>query len=324
MDNLENNGTETQKKPFVHLHVHTEYSLLDGIARINKLPDVCKENGWPAIAMTDHGNMYGTLKFYTQCIQNGIKPIIGTEFYLCENHLLKEAKGYYHLVLLAKNEEGYHNLIRLNSVAFVDGFYYKPRIDYELLEKYSGGLICLSACLAGHVPQLLLNGEYEKAKAVAIKMRDMFDEGDFYIELQNHGLKEQLQILPDLVHLAKEIGVKTVATNDAHYIYKEDAEVQDVLMCVQMGKQIDDPDRMRFETDEFYLKTYDEMAKALPNNLDALDTTLEIADKCELVIRGKWFDGSGVDKKYVLPANENYIPAYRPENGMEPYEINSQ
>lgn len=317
MDNIE----KPQEKPFVHLHVHTEYSLLDGIARIKELPAICKEHGWPAIAMTDHGNMYGTIKFYTECVKKGIKPIIGTEFYLCENHLDKNAKGYFHLILLAKNEEGYHNLIRLNSIAFVDGFYYKPRIDYQLLEKYSGGLICLSACLAGHIPQLLLQNKYDEAKEVALKMKSMFAEGDFYIELQNHGLVEQLQILPDLCRLAKEIGVKTVATNDAHYLRKEDAEVQDVLMCVQMGKQLDDPDRMRFETQEFYLKTYDEMAKALPNNLDALDTTLEIADKCELIIRGKFFDGTGVDKKYVLPANQNYIPAYKPENGMEPYEF---
>ena len=313
---------EKKGKPFVHLHLHTEYSLLDGIARIDKLVDMVAERGWPAVAMTDHGNMFGALKFYKKCLSKGVKPILGTEFYLCDDRFDKVSKSkYYHLILLAKNNVGYKNLIKLNSTAFIDGFYYKPRIDYKCLREHSEGLICLSACLAGHIPQLLIQDNYEEAKKVALMMKDMFAEGDFYLELQNHGIPEQQVVNKGLAKISKETGIPLVATNDVHYLTKEDWETQDVLLCVQTGKQIDDENRMKMPEHEFYLKTYEEMLEALPNYEEALQRTLEIADKCDVVIRSKAHgDIPNIDKKYVLPANENYIPKYVPENGMEPYE----
>lgn len=310
-------------KDFAHLHVHTEYSLLDGAARIKNLVKVVKERNWSAVAITDHGNMFGTLQFYSECLANGIKPIIGCEFYICDDLHKKEGKGETgHIVILAKNDEGYHNLIKLNSIAYVEGYYYKPRIDYNTLEKYSKGLICLSGCLGGHIPSLILQRRYDEAEQLALRLKNMFEPGDFYLEIQNHGLPEQLEVNLFLEKLSKKIGVKLVATNDVHYIKKEDAEVQDVLMCVQMGKQLDDPDRLKFETDEFYLKDYDEMLKAFPNNEEALLTTLEIANKCDVVIRSKAHgDIKGIDPKYVLPANKNFIPHYYVETGEDPYEF---
>lgn len=319
------NIEETSKpkgKPFVHLHLHTEYSLLDGIARIDPLVDMVAERGWPAVAMTDHGNMYGALKFYKKCLSKGVKPILGTEFYLCEDRFDKVSKSkYYHLILLAKNNQGYKNLIKLNSTAYIDGFYYKPRIDYNCLREHSEGLICLSACLAGHIPQLLIQDNYEEAKKVALMMRDMFEEGDFYLELQNHGIPEQQIVNKGLARISRETGIPLVATNDVHYLNKEDWETQDVLLCVQTGKQMEDQNRMRMPEHEFYLKTYEEMLEALPNYEEALNRTLEIADKCDVVIRSKAHsDIPNIDPKYVLPANENYIPKYVPPNGMEPFE----
>ncbi len=321
--NIDTKVDEKKEKPFVHLHLHTEYSLLDGIARIDKLVDIVAERGWPAVAMTDHGNMYGALKFYKKCLSKGIKPIIGTEFYLCDDRFDKVSKSkYYHLILLAKNNIGYKNLIKLNSTAYVDGFYYKPRIDYNCLKEHSEGLICLSACLAGHIPQLLIQDKYEQAKEVALMMKGMFEEGDFYLELQNHGIPEQQVVNKGLARISKETGIPLVATNDVHYLTKEDWETQDVLLCVQTGKQIDDENRMKMPEHEFYLKTYNEMLEALPNYEQALDTTIEIANKCDVVIRSKAHgDIPNIDKKYVLPANENFIPKYVPENGMEPYEF---
>ena len=323
-DSVDKKENDNKKgKPFVHLHLHTEYSLLDGIARIDKLVDMVAERGWPAVAMTDHGNMYGALKFYKKCLTKGVKPILGTEFYLCEDRFDKVNKSkYYHLILLAKNNVGYKNLIKLNSTAFIDGFYYKPRIDYKCLREHSEGLICLSACLAGHIPQLLIQDKYEEAKEVALMMKDMFEEGDFYLELQNHGIPEQQVVNKGLARISKETGIPLVATNDVHYLTKEDWETQDVLLCVQTGKQIDDENRMRMPEHEFYLKTYEEMLEALPNYEEALDRTIEIANKCDVVIRSKAHgDIPNIDKKYVLPANENYIPKYVPENGMDPYEF---
>ncbi|MBR1984194.1 MAG: PHP domain-containing protein [Clostridia bacterium] len=273
-------------KPFVHLHLHTEYSLLDGCARISKLLDIVAERGYPAVAMTDHGNMYGAMQFYKGCLEKNIKPIIGTEFYVCDDLYKKTGKADMgHLVLIAKNNQGYKNLMKLNSIAFVDGFYYKPRIDYKTIAENSEGLICLSACIAGHIPRLILEKRFEEADELALKLKNMFDDGDFYLEIQNHGIPEQIEVLSHLADMSNRLGIKLVATNDVHYLEKEDAEMQDVLMCVQMGKTIDDPDRMKFSTNEFYLKTYEEMLEALPNFQDALDTTLEIADKCDVVIR---------------------------------------
>lgn len=310
-------------KDFCHLHVHTEYSLLDGIARINKLIDITKERGYSAVAITDHGNMYGTLQFFEECIKAGIKPIIGCEFYICNDLTKKQGKDDMgHLVLLAKNNEGYHNLMKLNEIAYVDGFYYKPRIDYKVLEEHSEGVICLSACLAGHIPTLILQRRFDEAEALALKMKNMFAEGDFYLEIQDHGIPEQRVVNQYLAEMSKKLNIKLVATNDVHYLNKEDAEMQDVLMCVQMGKNLDDPDRMKFSTDEFYLKTYEEMAEALPGYEEALDTTMEIANKCDVVIKTKSLGETfGVDEKYKLPASKNYIPVYKTPTGEEPYEF---
>ena len=307
---------------FVHLNNHNEFSLLDGCARIKKLVEKTKERGWDAVAITDHGNMYGALQFYSACLAAGIKPIIGTEFYLCENLNIKAGKQrLYHLILLAKNNDGYKNLLKLNSIAFKDGFYYKPRIDFDVLKQHSNGLICLSACLAGKIPQSILLGQFDEAERCAIWFKEVFGN-DFYLEVQNHGLREQQEVNKHLKILSEKLNIKLVATNDCHYIEKEDAKMQDVLMCVQMGKRIDDPDRLKFETDEFYYKTYEEMKQAMVGFEDALETTLEIADKCNVIIRSKAHgDIPGIDEKYVMPANENYIPPYKPENGMSCYDF---
>ena len=308
---------------FVHLHVHTEYSLLDGIARVKKLVEITKERGYRAVAITDHGNMYGTLQFYEECIKAGVKPILGCEFYICSDLHRKQGKDDMgHLILLAKNNAGFHNLLKLNEIAFTEGYYYKPRIDYKVLAEHSEGVICLSACLAGHIPQYILQRRYDEAENLILKMNQMFAPGDFYLEIQNHGISEQKLVNEFLAKMSKKHNIKMVATNDAHYLYKEDAEMQDVLMCVQMGKFLDDPDRMKFATNEFYLKTYEEMKEAMVGFEDALDTTLEIADKCDVVIQTKSLgEIYSVDKRYKLPADKNFIPIYKPDTGEEPYEF---
>ena len=310
-------------KDFVHLHVHTEFSLLDGIARINKLVDITKERGYSAVAITDHGNMYGTLQFFEECIKAGIKPIIGCEFYIYNDLHRKQGKDDIgHIILLAKNDEGYHNLMKLNEIAFCEGFYYKPRIDYETLKAHSEGVICLSACLAGHIPTLILQRRFDEADALALKLKSMFAEGDFYLEIQNHGIPEQKLVNQYLAEMSKKLGIKMVATNDVHYLYKEDAEMQDVLMCVQMGKFLDDTDRMKFSTDEFYLKDYDEMMQAMEGFEDAVANTVEIAEKCNVTIKTKSLgEIPGIDPKYKLPASKNYIPVYKTITGEEPYDF---
>ncbi|MBR2645184.1 MAG: DNA polymerase III subunit alpha [Clostridia bacterium] len=273
-------------KPFVHLHVHTQYSLLDGASRIPDLVKRAKALGQSAIAITDHGVMYGVIDFYRACKAEGIKPILGMETYVTKgqyNASDARERDYAHLILLAKNQVGYQNLMYLSSEAFIHGFYYKPRIDYDLLEAHHDGLICLSACLAGDIPQSFLRGDDERAYAVARRLQRMFGE-DFYIELQNHGIPEQMQVLPKLRKLAKDLEIQTVATNDIHYVNKEDAEAQDVLLCIQTQRFVDEPDRMRMEAEEFYVKSYDEMLRMLPEDADALDRTNEIADKCDVTI----------------------------------------
>ncbi len=287
-------------KQFVHLHLHTEYSLLDGATRIDELLDKCKQLNMPAVAVTDHGNMYCAWKFLKAAHAAGIKPIIGCEFYMCDNlySVGFENKEYFHLILLAKNNTGYYNLCRLNSIAFVDGFYYKPRIDFETLKKYSEGLICLSACIAGQLPRLFLAERPDEARELALQYKQLFGD-DYYIEIQRHGIDEEDEVMPQLIQLARELDIKLVVTNDVHYLNKEDAEIQDVMMCVQMNKYLDDTDRMKFQGEEFYFKNYDEMAQLFPNVPDAMDTTLEIAAKCDVNI-GK----------------EKLLPLYTPPNGM--------
>jgi DNA polymerase-3 subunit alpha len=277
-------------KEFIHLHNHTEYSLLDGSARITKLVKKAKENGARAVAITDHGSLYGAIKFYKECIKEEIKPIVGCEFYLTNNRLLKDRNNNkrYHIVLLAKTLDGFNNISKLSSIGYVEGFYDRPRIDFEVLKMYSKDVICLSGCVAGLLSQTLLNvnlkDPYNEAKAWAIKLRDIFADGDFYVEIQNHFLEDELRVNPLLYKIAKEIGVKTVATNDLHYIEKSDAKAHDVLLCIQTASNYDNPNRFRFANDEFYYKSYEEMLKVISNE-ESLDNTLEIADKCNLELR---------------------------------------
>ena len=297
-------------KPFVHLHVHTEYSLLDGAARIKKMVKLAKEYGMPAVAMTDHGNMYGATHFFDACKEQKIKPIFGTEFYVADDLTNKNGKQKLaHLVLLVKNEQGYKNISMLNTIAFRDGFYYKPRIDYKTLEKYSDGLVCLSACLAGDVPRLILDEQYEKAEELILWFKKVFGE-DYYLEIQHNGIAEQEIVNEKLREYSKKFNIKLVATNDVHYLMKDDAEMQDVLMCVSMQKFVDDPDRLKFPTDELYFKTYDEMLAGLPNDEEALDTTVEIAEKCNY---------SFVYGHYLFP---KYVPegGYNEKVGNNPKE----
>ena len=268
---------------FVHLHVHSEYSLLDGMCRIKDLPKRAKELGMKAIALTDHGVMFGAVSFFKECKKEGIKPIIGCEVYVApRTRFDKEANiddKYSHLILLAKNKKGYENLIKLVSIGFTEGYYYKPRIDLEILEKYSEGLICLSACLAGSVNKAILADDIEKAKEVALWHKRVFGE-DYYLEIQNNGLPAQVIVNQKLIALSKELDIPLVATNDAHYLNQEDSYNHEILLCIQTGKRMTDPDRMRFETDEFYIKTPEEMADYFSNVSEAIENTVKIADKC--------------------------------------------
>lgn len=293
---------------FVHLHLHTEYSLLDGACKIDNLIDHCKKNGIDTVCITDHGNMYGTLQLAEKASIAGIKYIIGCEFYLTKDMKDKSSNTAEHLILLAKNKAGYKNLVQLDSMAFVDGFYYKPKIDYKVLKEHSEGVICLSACLAGGIPRRLLAGDYEGAKELAQNLQSVFGE-DFYIEIQDHGIADEKKVLPLLLRLAEDIGAEVVATNDVHYLNKSDAEMQDVLLCIQMKKQLDDPKRMKFATNEFYFKTGDEMAALFPNIPKAISNTRVIADKVSE-------PAFNLDKKGYPIKDKTLIPEYTPPEGM--------
>ena len=270
---------------FVHLHIHSEFSLLDGANRIKDLPVRAKELGMNAIALTDHGVMYGAIDFYKACKKEGIKPIIGCEVYVALRSRFEKEAGidnkYYHLILLAKNNQGYKNLSKLVSLGFVDGYYYKPRIDKEILEKYHEGLICLSACLAGEINQKLLYGTQEEAEESALWYKNLFGE-DYYIEIQNNGIREQVLANQKLIQLARKLDIPLVATNDAHYLKKEDSYNHEVLLCIQTGKKMSDEDRMRFDTDELYVKSPQEMSEYFSNFPDAIENTVKIAEKCNV------------------------------------------
>ena len=271
---------------FVHLHVHTEYSLLDGACRIDRMMERVKELGQDSIAITDHGVMYGCIDFYKAAKAAGIKPIIGCEVYVARRKMADRVHGIdndpYHLVLLCKNRQGYENLCYMVSEAFLHGFYGKPRIDLELLRQRHDGLIGLSACLAGAIPQALMNESYASAKAYALQMADIMGEGNFYLELQNHGIPEQLAVNQGIGRLARETGLPLVVTNDAHYLRREDAKMQDVLLCIQTGKTVDDENRMRFSSDDFYLKSEEELRALFPGCEEAFDNTVKIAQQCNL------------------------------------------
>ncbi|MBN2897420.1 MAG: DNA polymerase III subunit alpha [Clostridia bacterium] len=271
-------------KEFVHLHLHTEYSLLDGFCRIDKLFERAKALGMPAVAITDHGAMFGVVDFYKAAKKHGIKPIIGCEVYVAPRSLKdKDAlqdKNMGHLVLLVKNEQGYRNLIKLVSLAYVDGFYYKPRIDYSLLEQYSEGLICTSACLGGDVQNLIAEQRYEDAKALALYLKKIMGADNFYLELQDHGIPLQKTVNTQLVRMSRELDIPLIASNDVHYLYKTDSEAHDILLCIQTGKILEDTERMKFPSNEFYLKSYEEMATLFPYCPEALDNTVAIAERC--------------------------------------------
>jgi len=269
---------------FVHLHVHSEFSLLDGACRITDLPKRAKEIGQTALAITDHGSMYGVVAFYKACVQEGIRPIIGCEVYVAPGSRFDKdpgGKSAYHLVLLCKDEIGYRNLCLLVSLGHTEGFYNRPRVDWEILSRHSEGLICLSACLGGEAPQRLLEGDYEAAKSTAIRYRDLFGEGNYYLELQDHNLPEQPSVNEALIRISQETGIPLAATNDAHYLARSDAHIQDVLMCIQTGKTVDDPDRMKFEGQEFYLKSEEEMLALFPQYPEAISNTEKIAAQCQ-------------------------------------------
>ena len=295
---------ETTPRQFTHLHVHTEYSLLDGACRIDRMFDQLKAMGQTACAITDHGVMYGCVAFFDAAKAAGIKPIIGCEVYVATRTRFDKVNridGNNHLILLCKNETGYKNLIKMVSAGFTEGFYSKPRIDKELLEKHHDGLICLSACLAGEIPRAILAGDYDRAKQTALWYRDLFGEGNYYIELQDHGLEEDQVVLPQLIRLARETGIPMAATNDAHYITKEDAKMQSILLCIQTGKTINDVDRMEFQTDEFYLKSTDEMYDLFSMVPEACENTNKIAEQCN----------------FAFTFGETKLPYFKAPDGME-------
>ncbi len=269
---------------FTHLHVHTEYSLLDGAAGIEKLVARTAECGFESLAITDHGTMYGVIDFYLAAKKHGIKPIIGCEVYTAPKSRFDKDNDdkYYHLVLLAKNEQGYRNIMALSSLGFIDGYYYKPRVDYELLQKYSEGIVALSACLRGEIPSALLKGETAKAESIAKKLQSIYGEGNFYIEIQNHGLDDERNVLPMLAELSRKLDIPMVCTNDVHYVDKSDAFQQDVLTCIQTGKKIYDTDRLKFTADEFYLKTAEEMSSLFLQYPEAVENTQKVSDMCNL------------------------------------------
>ncbi|MBQ8394057.1 MAG: DNA polymerase III subunit alpha [Clostridia bacterium] len=292
---------------FVHLHLHTEYSLLDGAAKVDDLVDYLVKNNIDACAVTDHGNMYASLYFAEECVKKGIKYIIGCELYAVDNHLDKRPGKNEHIVLLAKNKTGYKNIVKLDSLSYIDGYYGgKPRISYDLIKQHSEGVICLSACLAGRLPQLLLRGDYEGAKKWASEMKEVFGE-DFYIELQDHGIADQRQILPDLIKIARELDIQLVATNDVHYIEKSDWEAHEILLCIQTKSTLAQP-KMRFEEHEFYMKSGDEMMELFHYVPEAITNTRVIATKIEEPV----FD---ITPKGDPIRDTSLIPLYKPEDG---------
>ena len=295
--------------PFTHLHVHTEYSLLDGACRVSEIAKAAKRKGFDSLAVTDHGVMYGVIDFYRACKKEGIHPVIGCEVYVAPKSRFDKTSSekYYHMVLLCENNMGYRNLIKLVSKGFTEGFYSKPRIDDELLEQYHEGLICLSACLAGELPRRLLAGDYKGAKQKAEYYRDLFGRDSFFVELQDHGIPEQRRIIPDLVRIAEEIGVGIVATNDSHYIEKDDSKTHSILLCVQTNRTLDDPDRMEFQTNEFYLKDEEEMYELFSRYPGAVENTHDIAMRCKVDFE------FGVRKlpHFETPKNEDHLAFFR-------------
>ena len=274
---------------FTHLHVHTEYSLLDGSSKIKELAVRAKELGMDSMAITDHGAMYGVIDFYRAAREAGIKPILGCEVYVApgsrfDRENVHGEDRYYHLVLLAENNEGYQNLMKIVSKGYVDGFYYKPRVDMEVLKTYHKGIIALSACLAGEVPRFLARGLYEEAKEAVLKYQEIFGRGNYFLELQDHGIPMQRQVNQGIIRLSRELDIPLAATNDCHYINAEDWEAHDILLCIQTGKKVADENRMRYEGGQYYVKSEEEMRELFSYIPEAIDNTAKIAERCNVEI----------------------------------------
>jgi len=272
---------------YVPLHCHTDFSLLDGAASVEKFVGKAKALGFPALAITDHGNLFGALKFWKECKKQGIKPIIGCEVYVAPGSRFEKVRNeednrYYHLVLLARNDVGYRNLVVLSSLGYTEGFYYKPRVDWELIQKYHEGLICTSACLGGEIPQLIINGRLDQARQRILEYKELFGEGGYWLELQNHGIEEETVVNPALIAFSRELGAPLIATNDSHYVDRDDADAQDTLICIGTGKKKNDVKRLTFGAGEFYVKSYDEMAALFPEAPEALENTLKVAELCSM------------------------------------------
>src|SRR5580693_5288645 len=302
---------------FVHLHLHTDYSLLDGACEIGELTAEAHRQGMPAVAVTDHGNLFAAANFYHKATTHGVKPIIGCEVYVApDSHKSRgaDAERSNHLVLLCENDEGYRNLIKLVSTGYLEGFYYKPRVDHELLAKHSKGLIALSACLRGEVADALMSEKYEQARSNAYRLRDIFGKGNFFLEVQDQGLEIETRINRDLVSLSRETGIPLVATNDCHYLTQADSHAQEVLMCIQTGKTMSDSARMKFATDQFYFKSAEEMAKVFAELPDAVTRTVAIAERCNVKIQRvsnpfpefKVPDGQDTDSYFERVVRENF------------------
>ncbi len=274
---------------FTHLHVHTEYSLLDGSCKISEICNRARELGYDSLAITDHGVMYGVIDFYKAAKAAGIKPIIGCEVYVApgsrfDRELNAGDDKYYHLVLLAENDTGYHNLTKIVSKGFIDGYYYRPRVDLEVLKEYHEGIIALSACLAGEIQRDVVRGQYEEGKKAALRYQEIFGKGNFFLELQDHGIPEQKTVMTELLRMSKESGIELVATNDIHYINAEDAAAHDILLCIQTNKKVTDENRMRYEGGQYYMKSEEEMSRLFPFAPQALENTHKIAQRCNVEI----------------------------------------
>ncbi|MBV8070653.1 MAG: PHP domain-containing protein, partial [Acidobacteriaceae bacterium] len=272
------------ERPFVHLHCHTDYSLLDGACDIKKLMSLVERQEMPAVAMTDHGNLFGAVEFYNEAHANGIHPVIGCEVYVSQqgHKSRSETDRYNHLVLLCETQQGYKNLINLVSTGYLDGFYYKPRIDKDLLARHSKGLIALSACLRGDINETLLAERYEDARRLANEYGDLFGANNFFLEMQDHGLDQDKLVLPQLRRMSADTGIPLVVTNDSHYLEHDDVRAHEILLCIQTGKTMSDPNRMRFSTPDFYVKSRAEMMRLFGEVEDALDRTWDIAQRCQV------------------------------------------
>ena len=299
---------------FCHLHTHTEYSLLDGSNKIKEYVKRVKELGMNSAAITDHGNMYGVVEFYKTAKANDINPVIGCEVYVAPNSRFDRETShgddrYYHLILLAENNTGYANLMKIVSIGFTEGYYYRPRVDFETLERYHEGLICLSACLAGEIPRYIVRGFYDEAKEIARKYQDCFGKDNFFLELQDHGIDDQKLVNQQLLRMSKELGIGLVCTNDVHYTYESDAEAHDVLLCIQTGKKVSDEDRMRYDGGQFFVKSEEQMRALFPYATEAIENTQKIADRCNVTLEF----GNYKIPKYEVPEGYDSAEAFLTE-----------